>query len=131
MTGPRSGHSLLWFGVVGVAAALTHIAVFALLEVTTRLWPEVANALGFGVAFFVSFFGHRGLSFQGTGVPLWASLRRFAVTALGGFATNEMVFVLLLRGVGWPSGLALLAALVVAAGQTYVLSRWWAFRHAA
>jgi putative flippase GtrA len=123
MSAARTG---LWFGVVGVAAALTHAAVFGLLK--SALWPELANAAGFAVAFFVSFFGHRFLSFQDAGTGLWTSLRRFAATALLGFAVNEAVFVLLLRGLGWPSWPALIAALVVAAGQTFVLSRFWAFR---
>ena len=89
MSAARTG---LWFGVVGVAAALTHAAVFGLLQ--SALWPELANAAGFAVAFFVSFFGHRFLSFQDAGTGLWTSLRRFAATALLGFAVNEAVFVL-------------------------------------
>lgn len=123
MSAARTG---LWFGVVGVAAALTHAAVFGLLK--SALWPELANAAGFAVAFFVSFFGHRFLSFQDASTGLWTSLRRFAATALLGFAVNEAVFVLLLRVFSWPSWPALIAALVVAAGQTFVLSRFWAFR---
>jgi len=122
MTAPRSG---LWFIAVGTAAALTHMAVFALTR--SHLWPEVANATGFVVAFFVSFAGHRRLSFQDAQTGLLQSLRRFAVTALAGFASNELVFVLLLRGLDWPSMLALFVALVFAAGQTFVLSRFWAF----
>ena len=120
------GRSGVAFLVVGTAAALTHLGVFALAE--PHLWPEVANALGFGVAFFVSFAGHRWLSFRDAGTTVAQSLGRFALTALAGFAANEAVFVLLLRGLGWPSLLALGAALVVAAGQTFVLSRFWAFR---
>ena len=119
----RSG---FFFGLVGVAAALTHLAVFEALK--SMLWPELANAAGFGVAFVVSFAGHRWLSFRDAGTTVAQSLGRFALTALAGFAANEAVFVLLLRGLGWPSLLALGAALVVAAGQTFVLSRFWAFR---
>ncbi|MCJ0766033.1 GtrA family protein [Variovorax terrae] len=115
-----------WFLAVGVAAALTHMAVFALAQ--PYLWPEAANALGFGVAFFVSFSGHRLLSFRDAATTVGQSFTRFAVTALAGFACNEIVFVLLLRGLHWPSLLALFCALVVAAGQTFVLSRFWAFR---
>ena len=118
--------SSFWFLTVGGAAAATHMGVFALTQ--GWLWPEVANALGFGIAFFVSFAGHRFLSFQDASTPLLTSLRRFAVTALAGFASNEAVFVLLLRGLGLPSLLALFLALVFAAGQTFVLSRFWAFR---
>jgi putative flippase GtrA len=118
--------STFWFLAVGSAAALTHMGVFALTQ--HLMWPELANALGFAVAFCVSFAGHRLLSFQDASTTVATSLARFAVTALAGFASNEMVFVLLLRALGLPSLLALFIALVFAAGQTFVLSRFWAFR---
>lgn len=118
----RSG---LFFALVGSGAAITHLAVFALLE--HLIWPEMANALGFVVAFGVSFVGHRWLSFAGTSTPLWQSLQRYAITSLAGFAFNELCFVLLYRWWGWPSLLALLVAMGLAAVQTFVLSRFWAF----
>jgi len=111
---------------VGGTAALTHMGVFALFE--PLMWPELANALGFAIAFLVSFVGHRRLSFQDAGTSLMTSLRRFAITALAGFACNELVFMLLLRVFAWPALLALALALLVAAGQTFVLGRFWAFR---
>ena len=80
------------------------------------------------VAFFVSFAGHRWLRFQDAGTSIGTSLQRVAVTALGGIATKGLVFVVLLRSLGWPSLLALFVALVFAAGQTFLLSRFWAFR---
>ena len=123
MSSLRTG---VWFVLVGASAAFTHLAVFALAEPV--MWPELANAVGFGVAFGVSFAGHRWLSFQDAGTSLWQSLRRFAITALAGFAANEVIFVLLLRGLGVPSLLALASALVLASAQTFVLSRLWAFR---
>lgn len=118
--------STFWFLAVGGTAALTHLAVFALVQ--DQMLPELANALGFVIAFFVSFVGHRRLSFKDAGTTVATSLGRFAVTALAGFASNELVFSLLLRGLGWPALLALLTALVFAAGQTFVFSRFWAFR---
>lgn len=118
--------SSFWFLAVGGAAALTHMGVFALAQ--HDMLPELANALGFVIAFFVSFAGHRLLSFKDAGTSLRTSLARFAVTALAGFASNELIFSLLLRTVGMPALLALFAALVFAAGQTFVFSRFWAFR---
>jgi putative flippase GtrA len=118
--------STFWFLAVGGTAALTHMGVFALLQ--HQMLPELANALGFGVAFVVSFAGHRHFSFQDAGTSLLTSLRRFAVTALAGFACNELVFILLLRVFAWPALLALSVALVLAAGQTFVFSRFWAFK---
>ena len=115
----------VWFLVVGASAALTHVLVFALTK--DLMLPELANAAGFVVAFCVSFGGHRRLSFQDTKTSLLQSLRRFAVTAVAGFVCNELVFMLMLRGFGWAEMPALLLALVLAAGQTFVLSRFWAF----
>ena len=118
-----------WFLLTGASAALTHMGVFALMQyVQPELWPEVANALGFGVAFVLSFVGHRWLSFKGTSTPIKQSLRRFGVTALAGFACNELVFMLLTRQYGWFALLALFVALLVASVQTFVLSRFWAFQ---
>jgi putative flippase GtrA len=118
--------STFWFLAVGGSAALTHMAVFALVQ--HLMWPELANALGFVIAFFVSFFGHRLLSFKDTSTSVATSFQRFAVTALAGFASNEAMFVLLLRWLEVPPLLALFVALVFAAGQTFVLSRFWAFK---
>ncbi|MES2877746.1 MAG: GtrA family protein [Pseudomonadota bacterium] len=118
--------STFWFLVVGGTAALTHLAVFAVTQ--HQMWPELANALGFCVAFFVSFAGHRLLSFKDAATSVSTSLRRFAVTALAGFASNEIVFSLLLRVLELPALLALFVGVVFAAGQTFVLSRFWAFR---
>lgn len=120
--------STFWFLAVGGGSAATHMGVFALAQRWTHLWPEAANALGFVIAFFVSFAGHRLLSFKDAGTSVATSFKRFALTALAGFASNETVFVLLLRGLELPSLLALFLALLFAAGQTFVLSRFWAFR---
>ena len=121
-----TGASTRWFFVVGGTAALTHMAVFALTQ--HMMWPELANALGFCVGFFVSFTGHRFLSFRDTTTSLTTSLARFVLTALAGFAVNEGVFLLLFRAFGWPSLLALFCALVIAAGQTFLVGRFWAFK---
>jgi putative flippase GtrA len=118
--------STFWFLAVGGMAAVTHMAVFKVSE--PYLWPEIANALGFCIAFFVSFAGHRLFSFKDAQTSVGTSLRRFAITAVAGFAGNEICFALLLRALHWPALLALFVALVLAAGQTYLLSRFWAFR---
>ena len=117
-----------WFLVVGATAAAVHMVVF--MCATPYMWPELANAAGFCVAFVVSFAGHRFLSFNDAGTDLWQSFRRFTATALAGFAANEVMFVALLRGLNLPDWLALFFALVFASAQTFLLSRFWAFRRA-
>jgi putative flippase GtrA len=121
--------SAFWFLLTGASAALTHMGVFALVQhQRPDVWPEAANALGFVIAFAISFGGHRWLSFKGTSTPMKQSLLRFGVTALAGFTCNEVVFMVLTRHYGWFALLALLVALVVASAQTFLLSRFWAFQ---
>ncbi|MDR0457888.1 MAG: GtrA family protein [Burkholderiaceae bacterium] len=118
--------SALWFLVIGCAAALTHFAVFTFAR--RVIPPDVANPVGFIVAFWVSFFGHRHLSFTDAGTTVGQSLWRFAVTSVAGFAGNELFFEAFYRGLHWLPSWAWFAAAVLAAGQTFVLSRFWAFR---
>ena len=122
-------HSGFWFVLVGASAAVTHMAVFTLvLLLVPTLWPEIANVAGFLVAFLVSFVGHRRLSFQDAGTGLMQSFLRFAATAVAGFATNETVFIVLFRVLALPTWVALISGIVVSAVQTFVLSRFWAFK---
>lgn len=118
----------LWFFGVAAAAGLTHLAVFFLIEhFLPSVLPEIANFLAFCVAFSVSFMGHRNLSFSDTTSSVEQSLRRFIITSVAGFVCNEIVFSLAIRLLGWPNWLALFAGFAVAGGQTYLLSRYWAF----
>ena len=124
----RSG---LWFAVVGVAASVTHFAVYwVLTRYTVALsgYPQAANAAGFVVAFGVSFAGHRLLSFSDTSEPALTSLWRFVPTSLAGLLTNELVFSALLRIGAIPDTVALVAGMGAAAIQTYLISRFWVFK---
>ena len=116
----------VWFGLVGASAAGVHLLVFEWAR--GFMLPELANLVGFLTAFGVSFAGHRWLSFRGTSTGLQQSLLRFFVTAVAGFATNELCFMLALRVAHWPVWPSLVLALLLAAGQTFLLGRWWAFR---
>ena len=125
-------HYGFWFVLVGASAALTHMAAFAFVVfLVPTLWPEIANVAGFLVAFLVSFVGHRRLSFQDAGTSLMQSFVRFAATAVAGFVTNEAVFIALFRVLQLPTWMALMSGIVMSAVQTFVLSRFWAFKRSA
>jgi putative flippase GtrA len=47
---------------------------------------------------------------------------------LSGFATNTLSFMALVYVFQWAVWPALIVAMLLAAAQTFVLSRWWAFR---
>lgn len=123
-----------WFFGVAAAAGITHLAVYFALEWFLPILypashiPELYNFIAFCVAFSVSFWGHRNLSFRDTTTTVGESLGRFVGVSLAGFICNEVVFSVLIRLFTWPSWLALPAGFAVAGLQTYVLSRYWAFQ---
>jgi putative flippase GtrA len=117
------------FLAVGLSAGLTHYGVFTcVLHYLPWLLPEIANALGFLVAFWVSFTGHRLLSFKDHNIAFKNSFFRFAIVAGLGFVANELAFVLAHRGLGWVPGISVIVGMGAASLQTFVLSRFWAFK---
>jgi len=114
------------FVAVGTLAALVHLLVFGLFK--NDFMPEVANLMGFLVAFCFSFAGHRLLSFRDAKTSLQQSFQRFALVSLAGFASNQLLFIAFYRALQWSDWMALNLVLVIAALQTFVLSRWWAFK---
>jgi putative flippase GtrA len=121
-------HPTLWFIVVGSVAAGTHFVVYVLCNQVLENSYEISNACGFVVAFGVSFIGHHFLSFNNTPANLPRSFVRFVCTALAGLITNECVFMLLFRVWGIHDWISWLMGVGCAAAQTYLLSRYWAFK---
>lgn len=123
------------FGVVGIAAMAVHWLVVAAL-VPLGAAPLVANIVAFAVAFNVSYTGHRHWTFArpadaapGTAAaPQATPFKRFLGVALLSFVLNETLYYALLRQ-GIEYRLALFVVLVAVAVLTFVLSRYWAFRH--
>ncbi|MFC5499168.1 GtrA family protein [Caenimonas terrae] len=116
-----------WFIAVGSTAAAVHLGTVVALVRWGGWAPELANVLGWLVAFVCSFFGHHLTTFSDAQAPMGRAARRFfAVSALG-FAANQAAYVLLLRLSGMRYDLALALVLVGIAVLTYLLGRRWAF----
>jgi len=124
--------SVGWFLVVGCLAGLAHYVTTLSLNGLAAVPAGIANAFGFLLAFPVSYFGHRRLSFAGAGVPHRRALPRlFTVSALA-FMGNQALLLALLRYTGLPLSIALAIVLGVVALSTFILSRAWVFaRHPA
>lgn len=126
---------VLRFGIVGLTAAAVHYWVVIGLVELAHIAPLHANVGGFVVAFWVSYFGHRHWTFSDAVAShadgAHPSFIRFLAVALLGFCMNQLLFYLLLRYVGLPYYVALALVVFTVAVMTYVLSKLWAFRHAA
>ena len=90
--------------------------------------PLVANVAGFGIAFQVTYFGHRRWTFRA--IRRDGDYRRMLVVSLAAFALNELMYAVLLRTTQLDYRFALALVLVAVAGLTFVGSRVWVFTHA-
>ncbi len=116
------------FIAVGTGAAFTHLSVVAATVELMALRPLAANAIGFGVAFFVSFTGHSRWTFPIGRERLAAARMRFLAVALTGFAVNQTAYAQALQLTGQDYYLPVLAAVILGvAVATFLLSKLWAF----
>lgn len=120
--------SLVIFGAVGVAAAVVHLSVVWALVSQWSVPALLANPVGFFVAFWVSFFGHRHGSFKADEPhSIRRALPRFALVAVIGFIANELLYAALLAWTPLPYTVALFIVIAIVAVATYLSSRFWAF----
>jgi putative flippase GtrA len=87
----------------------------------------MANGVGWLVAFGVSFTGHHRWTFRHQAAPLARAAPKFFLVSAGGFLLNQLAYAAALRWSGVRYDIALAAVLVLVAGLTYLISRFWAF----
>ncbi len=120
---------LIWFLLIGSAAAATHWLVAVLAVELGDIRAYLANVVGWLVAFFVSFSGHYTLTFRHQQKTLLTAVWRFWCVSAAGFLINEVAFVALLNRTPLPYYGLLAIILISIAALTFVFSRYWAFRH--
>lgn len=112
------------FGVVGVAATLTHLACAeAILLLHTP--AALSFLLGFLPAFAVSYLGHRYFTF---GAGSSGSLLKFLVVALIGLAVGEAALHALAATGQLGAPLRILISVFLMPFATYFAAKFWAFR---
>ena len=119
--------AFLRFLGVGGLATVTHYLVAVSIVYLMVLNPEVANIIGFLVAFSVSFFGHWLWTFREQQARFNRALPAFAVVAVSMFLLNAMFFHLLLRFTAIRFELCLLFAQSIVLVLTFLVSKYWAF----
>ena len=118
----------LVFILVGLTALVTHWLMLVFAVSAFGVWPLAANVIGFAVAFNVSYFGHRNLTFAGASERSHRrTLPRFLSIALAAFAVNELLYWGLLSFTALRYDIAHLLVLGTVAVGTYLFSKFWAF----
>ncbi|MGF1484058.1 MAG: GtrA family protein [Opitutales bacterium] len=117
---------ILRFAAIGGVATLVHFLTYAAMLELAGLPPLIANTVAFGVAFVVSFVGHRWITFRCRRNFL-QSLPRFFSLALAGFGLNQLLVYLSVYPLGLGEYPGAIAAVVVVPVFTFMLSRLWVF----
>lgn len=115
------------FGVVGLSAATLHFCIVVTLVQGCLLDPLIANVFAFGIAFQVSYWGHRLWTFKDTIIPHREAFLKLMMVQIMNFALNESLFYLFLT---WnlPYEIALTIVLSILPIFTFVSSKLWVFR---
>jgi putative flippase GtrA len=122
----KSMRSIVAFVFVGGLTTGVHVAVGLICNQWFGLSPFNANLVAFAFGFFVSYFGHRSVTFRSRGRVSRSMPRFFAIAATNLFLNQAIVYsvVNILHRPYW---LALAVMVLVVPAFTYVLSRIWAF----
>lgn len=115
------------FGIVGVSAAVVHFAVVVALVEPHWLQPLMANILGFGIAFQVSYWGHRGWTFSGTTQSHAVAVPRLLIVSGLTFMANESMLYILMNEFKLSYKLALFIVLSVLPLAVFTVNKWWVF----
>jgi putative flippase GtrA len=115
------------FVIVGVAATLTNYFA-ALAAERLGAGPLLAGFLGYLSAVGLSYVGNSRLTFRRP-VLHGPQFARFAAISLTGLAINLSLVFIGAHLLGRPLWLALVPVVLVVPAVTFLMSKFWAFRH--
>ena len=116
---------LLSFGLVGVAATLSHVGVAWLLIESVAINAYLANAIGACAAFMVSFLGNANFTFI-TDRGFWSSARRYVWVSLLSLMLTSIILALT-RYYGLSTLAYVIVVLATVPPATFFLAKLWAF----
>lgn len=117
---------LFCFGVVGVAATLTHYLIALSAHEVADISVYISNLMGYVTAMAVSYFGHGLLTFRVTLTR--ATLRRFVVASVSTFLFSEALLWALESGTTLSSRVTLSIVVVSVPVFSFVLNKFWVYQ---
>lgn len=113
------------FGIVGVAATVTHYVVALLLTDVAALSVLLANILGYCSAVSISIFGHSAFTYCKKITP--TVVRRFVVVSLSALAASEGVLFLLVSVFDVHHRVALAIVVAIIPVVSFFLNKFWVY----
>ena len=113
---------IIRFGLVGLAATLTHAGILWALVEGYRMPATVATLLGFLVAFVVSYLGHFYITFRSERSHK-RTLPGYALVALVGASLHGLIFVVAIDLIGWHYWIAFAITIALVPVIVFVMSK--------
>lgn len=119
----------LRFALVGGSGVLVNSAIFVALSEWAGLDYRLAAPLATEIAILSNFTLNRLWTFADAGpAPLSTRLRRYHLTAFGGFVVHYLTLIALVELGAWEKWLANVAGIAIGMAWNYVLNVKWAWR---
>ena len=114
------------FGLVGILATLVHIGFAFIAKYVWQVSPQMANSLGFSLAFLISYTGHLRFTFQKRRSKR-IYLQRFLVLSIASFfLSSAIVYVVTTLG-GGSFALAIGIVAISIPILSYIFAKFWVF----
>lgn len=121
----------LKFGVIGIAATITHVTAFIVWIEMVGMAPLWANVAAFFTAVMVGFIGHFFWTFRDHGVAemgRWkAALPRFIVVSLIGLGLNSVSIYMVVNVLSMSYWYAVVVMVTAVPICMFTLSKSWVF----
>jgi putative flippase GtrA len=120
---------LVRFGLVGICATATLAVAYYYIISTSMFTPFFANLAAYGIAFSVSFVGHRSWTFGDAekGGRNAHAVWRFLAVSLSGLAVNSAAVLILVNALALPDWTPLIVFVGFTPVVTFLLNRFWVF----
>lgn len=117
---------LIMFGLVGVAATITHYLAALCAHEIFNFNLYTANLAGYACAVAMSFFGHGLLTFR---VELnGGTLRRFILVSMAAFLASEAILAGLEAVLKLPHRISLAVVVLTIPGISFLFNKLWVYK---
>lgn len=117
-----------YFLIIGALASIVNFILVFIIVHLGLAKPLVANFFAFLIAFNISYFGHRFLTFSTTTQSHTKAGSQFFINALIGLIINEITYYVLLHILYIQYLVALFITIGLVAVYTFVVSKFFIFK---
>jgi len=119
---------ILNFLIIGALASIANFVIVIAIVHLEIAKPLIANLFAYLIAFNISYFGHRFLTFSTTTQSHKKAASQFFINVMIGLTLNELIYYILLHILHIQYLIALFITMGLVAIYTFVVSKFFIFK---